>query len=104
MILPVAEQAAEEIWPAQNRAVRRRGSADNYMVAAAGADVPAVDHELLGAEPRQAGFLVKRGRVLHQFVPVARWMEIDFDHPGIRCNLEVIEARIVRGRRAFNDD
>src|SRR5438128_7175768 len=95
MILPVAEQAAEEVGAAQNRAVRRRWPADNDVVAAAGPGMPAVDHELLGAESREAGFLVERGRVFHQLVPVARRMEIDFDHPGIRRDLDVIEPGIV---------
>src|SRR5207249_6095330 len=43
MILPVAEQTAEEVRSAQNRAVRGRWSADNDVVAAASADMPAVD-------------------------------------------------------------
>ena len=50
MVLPVGDDAGEQIGPAQERAVRRREAAEHDVVAAAGADMPAVEHELLGAE------------------------------------------------------
>ena len=51
MVLPVQHQALEQVGPAQERAVGGRGAADDDVVAAAGAGVLAVDHELVGAEP-----------------------------------------------------
>ena len=50
MVVPVGDQAAEQVGPAQDRAVGRRRPAEHDVVAAAGAGVPAVDHELLGAQ------------------------------------------------------
>ena len=50
MVLPVGDDAGEQVGPAQERAVGRRDAAEHDVVAAAGADVAAVEHELLGAE------------------------------------------------------
>ena len=51
MVLPVGDQAAQQIGAAEKRAVGRRRSADHDdVVAAAGTGVPAVEHELLSAE------------------------------------------------------
>ena len=60
--LPVQDQALQQVGPAQERAVVRRRAADHDVVAAAGAGVPAVDHELVGAEPGLARLLVDRRR------------------------------------------
>src|SRR5688572_7924420 len=61
MMLPVAEEATEQIGPAQEGAVGGRGSADDQMISSAGADVPAIDHEFFRAQSGQARFMVKRG-------------------------------------------
>ena len=58
-MLPVRDQAAQQIGPAQERAVRRARAAEHDVVAAAGARVPAVEHELLGHEPRVVRVLVE---------------------------------------------
>src|SRR5205814_8144696 len=58
VILPVAEQASEQVRAAQNRALRRRRSADHDVVAAAGADVAAIDHEFLSPQAGLAGLFV----------------------------------------------
>ena len=50
MPLPVQDQRAQQVRAAQERAVERGGAADHDMVAAAGAGMLAVDHELVGAE------------------------------------------------------
>ena len=70
MVLPVGEQAAQQVGPAQQRAVGRRRAAEDDVVAAAGAGVAAVEHEFLRAQPRLARFLVEHGGVVDQFVPV----------------------------------
>ena len=49
--LPVEHDALEQVRPAQERTVGRRRTAEHDVVAAAGAGVAAVDHELVGAEP-----------------------------------------------------
>ena len=104
VVVPVAEQAAQQIGPPQERAVGRRRTAEDDVIAAAGAGVAAVEHELLGAEPRLPRLLVERRGLLNELVPVVRRMQVDFDDAGIRRHLEMVEPRIVLGRRAFDDD
>ena len=54
MVLPVGDDAGEQIGAAQERAVGRRDAAEHDVIAAAGADMTAVEHELLGAEAEGA--------------------------------------------------
>ena len=79
MIVPVADQAAQQIGPAQNGAVAGRRSAQHDVIAARGACVPAVEHEFLGAQPRLAGLFVKRRRQVNEFRPVAGRLNIHLD-------------------------
>ena len=60
MALQIDDEALEQVGPAQERAVGRGRAAEHHMIAAAGAGVAAVDHELVGAEPRQPRLLVER--------------------------------------------
>ncbi len=69
MVLPVGDQALQQVGAAQQRAVGRRGPAEGHVVATAGAGVAAVEHELLGAEPRLPRLLVQRRRGGDQFTP-----------------------------------
>ena len=103
MVVPVGDQAAQQIGPPQQRAVVRRRPADHDVVAAAGAGVAAVDQELLGAEARLPRFLVERGRVLAQRRPARRRLQVDLDHAGVRRDLDVHQPRIVGRRLAFED-
>ena len=93
MVVPVADQAAQQIRPAQERAVGRRRAADDDVVAAAGAGVAAVEHELLGAEPRQPRLFVQRRRVIDQLGPALRRVQVDFDDAGIGRDFEVVQPR-----------
>ena len=59
------------------------------VVAAAGAGVAAVEHELLGAEPRCARLLVERRSCSSTSSPqLARRVDVDLDHAGIGRDLE----------------
>ena len=49
MVVPVRQQAAQQVGPAQERRIRRGRAAQHEVIAAAGAGVAAVDHELLGS-------------------------------------------------------
>ena len=60
MVLPIRDQAAQQIGPAQEWTIGRGRAAEHDVIAAAGAGVAAVEHELLGAEPRQPRFFVDR--------------------------------------------
>ena len=92
----------KQVGPAQERRVRRRRAAEHHMIAAAGADMPSVDHELVGAEPRLPRVLVERRGRLDRLPPAARRMDVDLDHAGIGRHLDHVEARIVRRRIAFD--
>ena len=103
MIEPVADKALEQIGPAEERAVGRRGSAHHQMIAAAGAGVPPVQHEFLRAQPALSRFGVERGGVGHQLTPTGRRNHVDLNHAGIGRNLDLAKPGIVRRRVAFND-
>jgi hypothetical protein len=101
VVLPVADQAHQQVGPAQAGRVGRRRGAERDVVAAAGAGVAAVEHELLGAQARQAGFLVEPRGVVHQLLPTAGGMDVDLDHAGVGRDTEFLHARIVGRRVAF---
>ena len=100
VVVPVAQQARQQVGPAEERALSRRGTAQHQVIAAAGPGVPAVEHELLRPQPGQPGLLVKGRRVADQLIPVLRRLDVDFDHARVGSHLEVLEAMIVR--RAHN--
>ena len=58
MVLPIGDDAGEQIGTPQEWAVGRRDAAEDDVVAAAGADLSSVDHELLGREPYLLCFVV----------------------------------------------
>ena len=72
VVLPVGQQADEQVGAAQQRAVGRGGPAEGQVVAAAGAGVAAVDGERLGAKPLQPRVLVDRGHDVDQLRPARR--------------------------------
>ena len=74
------------------------------MIAAAGAGVPAVEHEFFGAQPRLPRLFVERRRVAHQLVPAVGRMDVDLDHAGVGRDLEMVQPMIVRRRVAFDHD
>ena len=59
VVLPIGDEALQQVGAAQQRAVGRGGASERHVVAAAGAGVAAVEHELLGGEPREARLLVE---------------------------------------------
>ena len=92
MVVPVPDKTAQQIRPAQQGALARRRTADHDVVAAACSGVAAVEHELLGAQPRLSRFLVERRGVVHQLVPVRRRVQVDLDHSRVGSDRQVIEA------------
>src|SRR5688572_32848913 len=94
MVVPVRDEAAEQIRPAQKRTVARSGAAEDEVVAAAGADVPAIDHEFLRRQPRLACILVERRGLFGQLLPGGRRLDVDFDHAGVRRDVEVTQPWI----------
>ena len=94
MMLPVGDERAQEIGAAQERAVGRSRAAERHVVPAARAGVPAVEHELLGAEARRPCRLVERRRALLEILPARRRVHVHFDDAGVGRDLD----RAQRGR------
>src|SRR5882672_4171477 len=83
MVVPVGDQAREQLGPAQERRIRGRGAAEREVVAAAGARVLAVEHELLGAQAALARLGIEERGVLDELVPAAGGMNIDLEHARV---------------------
>jgi hypothetical protein len=69
MILPVRQQALQQVRAPQQRAVRRGRASQRDVIAATGAHVAAVEHELFSRQARLPRFLVKRFGGRDQFLP-----------------------------------
>ena len=104
MVLPIRDEALQQVGAAQERALRRRRSAEGHVVAAAGAGVPPVEHEFLGAEPRLARLLVQRLDRRGELGPRSSRMDVHLDDAGIGRHVEHPDARIARRRIAFDRD
>ena len=52
VVVPVGDQASQQVGPPEERAVCRRRAAQHEVIAAAGPGVASVEHELLGSEAR----------------------------------------------------
>jgi hypothetical protein len=57
------------------------------VVAAARADLAAVEQELAGVEPGQPGLLVERLGDRDLLLPVARRVDVDLEHAGLGVTL-----------------
>ena len=83
MVVPIRQQAAEQIRAPQEGRVGSRGAAEHEVIAAAGARVAAIEHEFLGTQARGARGAIEELGSLHQLAPVMRGLHIGFDDPGI---------------------
>ena len=104
MVVPVGDQAAQQVRPAEEGRIVRRGAAEHEMVAAAGAGVAAVHHEFLGGQARVVGRFVEVGGLLDQLRPGLGRVDVDLDDAGVRRDAEMRQARIGRRLVAFQDD
>src|SRR5256886_6963535 len=100
MALPIEDHALEQVRPAQEGAVGCGRSSQHDVITAAGADVAAVEHELVGAEPAQPRFLVERMGDLAGLAPSGGGMDIYLDDARIRRDLDDVQAGIGGGGRA----
>jgi hypothetical protein len=92
---------AQQVGPAQEGRIGRRGAAQHEVVAAAGAGVAAVDHEFFGRQARFVGRVVQEGGLLDQAAPAVGRLDVDLDHPRIGRDPETGQARIARRLVAF---
>ena len=98
MVLPIGDQAFQQVWASQHRAVFGSSAAQRGVVAATGAGMAAIDHEFFCAKTRQPGFFVQRRHVVDQLLPAGGWVDIDLDHTRIRRDAEQLDARVARRR------
>ena len=103
MVLPVGQQADQQIGPAEQWRLHRLRATQGEMVAAAGSAVPSVDGEGLGAEPMLAGDRVQAVGQLRQLGPGRRRVHVDLDHPRIGSDHQGLDPR-VRWRRVALED
>ncbi len=104
MILPVVQQAAQQIGAAQERAVGRRGTAEHDVVAAAGSRVPAVEQELLGREAQRARVGIERGGLALELAPARRGAHVHLEHARVGRDAHLLDPRIERHRVALEHD
>ncbi len=104
MVVPVGEQAAQQVGSAQERGIADRGAAKDEMITTAGAGMPAVEHEFLAREARQAGRLVQVGGAPDEFVPTLRGMNVHLDDAGVRRDPETVQPWIARGLVTLQHD
>ena len=101
--MPITEQALEQIGPAQQGTIRGGSSANDHVVAPASAGVATIEHELFGAQSRLPSVFVQAGGDLHQFIPIVRRMDVDFDYTRVGSHFDVIQPIILRWKIAFDD-
>ena len=104
MVVPVGNQAAQQLGLAQEGTVGRRGAAQHKMVAAAGAGVAAIVHEFFSRQARLMRDLVQKLGVLDQLAPAVGRVDIDFDDTRVGRDLQHFQARVARRRIAFQHD
>ena len=101
MIVPVAEQASQQVGTPQERAVFRSRAAHHHVVAAAGSGVLSIQHEFLRAQAALAREIVERGSVCRKLIPRFRRMNVDFDDAGIGRHFQNSDPDIVGRSVAF---
>ncbi len=74
------------------------------MVAAAGADMAAVEHELLGGKADLARLLVQLLGTRDLVGPVGGRVDVDLDHAGIGGDGEMQQAVVLGRQIAFEDN
>ncbi|MNZ78927.1 hypothetical protein D3C78_975200 [compost metagenome] len=104
MSLPVQDETLQKVRTAQERAVIGVGTAHDHMVAAAGAGVAAVDHELVGSETRLARFFINGGGDIDTVLPARGGVDVDFDDTGIGRDADDIDTLVMGRRITFDMD
>ena len=94
VVVPVQQQAGQQLRTTQERAVRRCGTAQHKVVAAAGTGVAAVGHEFFSRQTALERCPVQELGVVHQLAPAVDRVHVDFDHARVGCDLQQLEAWI----------
>ncbi len=104
MVVPVGQQAAEQIGAAQERAIAGRRSSKHEMVAASCSGMPPDQIKLVGPQTRGLGFFVNGFRVGHQVRPIFGGLKVHFDDARVGRDAEATHAVIDRRRVPFQHD
>ena len=96
MVVPVGDETGKEIRAPQKWAVGHRSPAEDEMIAAAGAGVPAVELELLRPQPADARGPVDRLPDPHELLPAPCRRHVDLNHPRIGRHLKPRKTIIPR--------
>ena len=73
------------------------------MVAATGSGVAAIGHEFFGRKARLKGGVVEKFGVFDQLCPCRHRVDIDLDNARVRGDTQQLQARVARGRVAFQN-
>src|SRR5580704_5913115 len=101
MILPEADEAAEQVGPPQKGAVFRSGAADDNVVAAASTRRAPVEQEFFSPQARLPSQVIELGGILHKLGPGLGGVNVDFDYARVGGHLECRNAWIERRRIAL---
>ena len=104
VIVPVGDQATQQIGAPQEGRFVGCGAAENEVVAAAGAGMAAVHHEFLGRQTRDMGSIVEVGGLVDKLIPTVRRMDVNFDDAWIWRHPEIGQARVARWLVALHDN
>ena len=104
MVVPIGNQAREQFRLAEEGRIGRGCSAHHKMVAATGASVFSVEREFFGAQMLFKRRLIQKFRVLDEFVPVVRRVNIHLDDTGVWRDLQKFQSRVARRRIAFEHE
>ncbi len=103
VVLPVRDEAAEQVGAPQQRGVGGRGPAEGEVVATAGAGVGAVEVELLGRQARLPRVLVERLGQLDELGPGRGRLDVDLDDARVRRDRQGANAGVPGERVALED-
>ena len=101
VVVPVADQAAQQVRPAQEGRIRHRGAAEHEVVTAAGAAVASVYHELLGTQAACVCGVVEEGGAGYHVVPRAIGLDVHLEHAGVGRDAQHLQSRVTRRLVAF---
>ena len=104
MVLPVGDDAAEQVGPAQKRAVGWCRAAEGQVVAAAGAGVRPVEMERLSTKPGGTGVGVDTRRDVDQLRPRRGGLDVDLEDARVGGDEELDQPGVEGREIALEDD
>lgn len=104
VVIPEADEAAEQVRASQEGAVGGRGGSQYEVISSAGACVSAILLKFFSAESALACVFADAFGDLSQLLPVVGRVNVDFDDTWIRCDFENFNPVILWWQVAFDDN